>query len=402
MAAKMLIFVAVATGKTLAAGAQQITVTLPVRELSVWEAFEIIEGQTSYKFMINQSSLDRDMTVNVTNPQMTVSDLLDKLFAGTGFSYAIDGKFIVAPVEAAAGQQREEIAVRPIGPKGHVLGIVTDSSTKKGVAGVQVVLVGTDRRAVTDTIGRFELRELRPDNYAVELHIPQIDTVIHRELIVREGMTTQQDLMVPLPQNASLAARVTIIPAGRKKLAEDVQSPPKYTYILAESAHGAKTYYPKAALKVDVPYLATLSPNMSLELGLGRRWTIDIATGVSTGKIGGDGVGLRHALVRPELRYWFDSAFERHFIGMHAICAKYHIADQGRRYEGWGAGIGLVYGYHLPIAARWACEFSVGAGYARLDYKDFKNDTNDVYKWNENKHYFGPTKVAASLVFMIN
>ncbi len=411
-----LILVAIAACRPFGASAQSMMITLPVKELSAREVFQIIESQTSYKFMINQSSLKSSMTVKVTQPSMSMTSLLDKLFSGTGFTYAVDGKYIVVPVEATAVPLRTEIVVRTVEPKGHVLGIVTDSRTKKGVAGAHVILVETAHRTVTDEMGRFELRELRPDNYAVKLHIPQLDTVIYRELIVREGTTTQQDLTVTLPGNAVLSSSVTIIPADRNRQAADVATPDenayKYTYVAVEPASDVKSYRPKAALKVDLPYLAamapTVSPNISLELGLGRRWTLDISAGV--GKIGGDGEGIRHVLVRPELRYWFGIAFERHFVGLQAMYGKYRIADMdiplfknfsGKRYEGWGAGAGLVYGYHLPVSTRWAFEFSVGAGYLWLDYKDFESDKSDSYKWNEDKHYFGLTKASISLVFMI-
>ena len=70
-------------------------------------------------------------------------------------------------------------------------------------------------------------------------------------------------------------------------------------------------------------------------------------------------------------------------------------------YEGWFAGAGVSYGYHWILAPRFSLEFTVGAGYAYIDYQ--KNRCTDcVVKLDEGvKHYFGPTRAGISMVFML-
>ena len=70
-------------------------------------------------------------------------------------------------------------------------------------------------------------------------------------------------------------------------------------------------------------------------------------------------------------------------------------------YEGWFAGVGVSYGYHWILAPRFSLEFTVGLGYAYIDYQ--KNRCTDcVVKLDEGvKHYFGPTRAGISMVFML-
>ena len=70
-------------------------------------------------------------------------------------------------------------------------------------------------------------------------------------------------------------------------------------------------------------------------------------------------------------------------------------------FEGWFAGAGVSYGYHLILSTRFSMEFTVGVGYAYLKYD--KNRCTDCKKklGEDDAHYFGPTRAGLSLVYMI-
>ena len=70
-------------------------------------------------------------------------------------------------------------------------------------------------------------------------------------------------------------------------------------------------------------------------------------------------------------------------------------------FEGWFAGAGVSYGYHWVLAPRFSLEFTLGLGYAYLDY-DKTRCTDCKQVIGEGKsHYFGPTRAGLSLVFML-
>ncbi|NDV64244.1 DUF3575 domain-containing protein [Bacteroides sp. 224] len=171
-----------------------------------------------------------------------------------------------------------------------------------------------------------------------------------------------------------------------------------------------RAYRPHTALKTNLLTWATTTPNVAMEFYLARRWTLNAAVAYNPWDLNSRKGGIRHWLVQPEARYWFCNAFERHFIGLHALYGEYQISDvklpvgrdlTGKRYDGWGVGAGLAYGFHLPVSPRWAMEFSVGAGYVYLDYKKYNCDKCSSYRGRTGRHYVGPTKAAVSLIYMI-
>ena len=64
-------------------------------------------------------------------------------------------------------------------------------------------------------------------------------------------------------------------------------------------------------------------------------------------------------------------------------------------------GGGISYGYHLLLSNRWSLEANIGAGYIRLHYDKFRCETCGEKVGTENRNYFGPTKAAISLIFLI-
>lgn len=161
------------------------------------------------------------------------------------------------------------------------------------------------------------------------------------------------------------------------------------------------------ALKTNLAFWGTTTPNLGVEVRLTDRFTLDLFGSYNPWTFD-DGMRLRHVLVQPELRYWFCGSFQRHFIGLHAHYADFNVGNipflQAMKeyvYRGDLMGAGLSYGYHLPLGAHWAAEASLGVGYAYMKYGKYVcKDCADL-KSNNTRHYIGPTKVAVSLIYLI-
>lgn len=80
------------------------------------------------------------------------------------------------------------------------------------------------------------------------------------------------------------------------------------------------------ALKTNLLYAATLTPNLGLEIGITPQISLNIVGSYNPwnreGKKG-DNDKLVHWLVQPEVRYWLCEASNGHFIGIHGIATKY-------------------------------------------------------------------------------
>ena len=71
------------------------------------------------------------------------------------------------------------------------------------------------------------------------------------------------------------------------------------------------------------------------------------------------------------------------------------------RYEGdlWGGGIS--YGYQWPLSTHWSIEAVIGAGYARLNHDKYVCENCGEWIKKDSKDYFGVTKAAISIIYVI-
>ncbi len=165
------------------------------------------------------------------------------------------------------------------------------------------------------------------------------------------------------------------------------------------------------AVKTNLPYLATTTPNLGFEFGLGHNVSLELSGGYNPFEFS-ENRQLKHWVVWPELRYWTCGTFNGHFFGLHGVGGQFDLGGwdipvwkfknlKEFRYDGNAIGAGLSYGYQWIINDRWGFEFTIGAGYVRFDYDVYS--VNDGSKqWDNKRNYFGPTKGGLSLVYIIN
>ena len=150
------------------------------------------------------------------------------------------------------------------------------------------------------------------------------------------------------------------------------------------------------------------TPNLGVEIRLSEKLSLNLSGSYNAWNFK-DNMALRHELFQPELRYWFCRVFQKHFVGLHLHVADYNIGDipflpatKDLQFRGILYGAGLSYGYQFPLSARWSLETSVGVGYAYMDYKKYVCRECAEIRSYVNRHYFGPTKVAVSLIYLIH
>lgn len=107
-----------------------------------------------------------------------------------------------------------------------------------------------------------------------------------------------------------------------------------------------------------------------------------------------------------------NAKFSGHFFGVHVLGSQYNIAghelpllfgknSKSYRYEGWGVGTGISYGYNFYFGKRWSLEANIGVGYARFQYDKFDCVKCGRKVAAEGRNYFGPTKAGISLIYII-
>lgn len=179
---------------------------------------------------------------------------------------------------------------------------------------------------------------------------------------------------------------------------------------LAPSSSLQQARGPLLATKTNLLYWATTTPNLGAELRLARHFTLECEVGLNPFKHkrddGSYGRSFRHLRVHPELRYWFCEAFYKHFIGIHVPYVNYNISDlsllncSDKRKQGWGAGLGLSYGYDLALSRHWNLEGTIGGGWLRLNHKVYPCANCGTVRAHEKKNYFGLTQAGITLSYL--
>ena len=165
------------------------------------------------------------------------------------------------------------------------------------------------------------------------------------------------------------------------------------------------------ALKTNALYLATGTPNLSLEFATGKKHSIAFEGGIQSWQYSKT-KKLKHWLIQPEFRYWPCEAFNGHFWGINLLGGQFNAGGvklpcgifpslYKNRYQGWAAGGGISYDYQWMLNRRWSLECSLGVGYLYLDYKKYRCAACGKMKEDTHRNYLGPTKVAISLVYVL-
>ncbi|MEG2371127.1 MAG: DUF3575 domain-containing protein, partial [Alistipes sp.] len=83
------------------------------------------------------------------------------------------------------------------------------------------------------------------------------------------------------------------------------------------------------AVKTNLLYGAgAFTPNLGVEIGLGKRTTLDLSGGYNWFNLDGkrnNNKKLVHFMVQPEFRYYLCEKFNGHFFGVHALYSQYNI-----------------------------------------------------------------------------
>lgn len=177
----------------------------------------------------------------------------------------------------------------------------------------------------------------------------------------------------------------------------------------------------EVGIKTNLLTDAALSPNLGIEFGLAKHWTLEIDGQINAwtpfhNKAHGD-ISWKHWFVSPEARWWFCEKFQGSFFGLHLLGGQFntynihnHISFLGQhikelsdyRFQGWFVGGGIGYGYAWALSKHWNIEAEVAIGYAYMRYDRYHLDCNcdnDALK-NKPHNYFGLTKLALNLEYL--
>jgi len=360
----VVLLLALFTFSLSAVNAQERRVTLTGRETTLEDLITQIEAQTGYIFGIDNSITDIRWRVSVAPGSVTTAAVLNSVLGRMGQTYAQVDNYILL--------LRSSDADKPI------QNIQNFRNTKGGP-----IILRED-----------ELRDI-PLNVARRNAIPVAATeMVSRVGAVSGSAATEfvpdhiQQVVVNTPQKAASGSDYN---GGLMKM---------YTR-------------PKLAAKINLLYgFGAVTPNLSMELGLGNKSTLELGGSYNPWNLQGksdDNAKLVHWIVGAEARYWFCERFNGHFLGFNGFVSQYNVSERDipflfekpYRYEGTAYSLGVSYGYHWMWARHWGMEFQVGMGVVVLNYDKYDCERCANFLGNYNKTAFMPTRAGISLVYLI-
>ena len=179
------------------------------------------------------------------------------------------------------------------------------------------------------------------------------------------------------------------------------------------SSSFSQVFAQQLAVKTNLLYDATTTPNLGLEMGIGKKHSMQLYYGLNPWEFDGDNGGkyFKHWLLSPEYRYWFCHRFQGSFVGIHGLGGEFNAANvklpfgmykelRDHRYEGWYVGGGATYGYQWVLSRHWNFETSVGVGAIYAKFKKFECGECGRQTGDDHTVYVGPTKAVLSLLYI--
>ncbi len=125
----------------------------------------------------------------------------------------------------------------------------------------------------------------------------------------------------------------------------------------------------RVAISTDMVEWAAQTANVAIDARLGNRVTLGVSVCANPLKsyFGTKSIRTANFRVEPRVRYWFNRAMARNFIGFSLTGGTYDLIYRDHHYNGDIMAASLHYGYALVLSKRWNVEFSggVGIGYTR-------------------------------------
>ncbi|WP_175630757.1 DUF3575 domain-containing protein [Bacteroides acidifaciens] len=207
---------------------------------------------------------------------------------------------------------------------------------------------------------------------------------------------------------------------GRWKFATSIKQMPVVLFIFIGFILPASNLCGQnIAVKSNLLYDLTSSFNLGGEIRCDDTHTLSLSVNYNPWSFSNN-KKMKHFLVQPEYRKWFNEAFAGSFIGLQLHYALFNFGGMlpwgfgdgkmlgvenrhitNNRYQGNLAGFGISYGYQWMISPQWNLEAGIALGYAHLNYKRYGQSAGAPLIEKSNCNYWGATQIGISVVYFI-
>ena len=182
---------------------------------------------------------------------------------------------------------------------------------------------------------------------------------------------------------------------------------------LAQSPLGEETKQPRMALRTNLLYDATLSPNLGLDVRVDSAWTVGLLAGINAWDIDKEkNKKWRHALFSIRARKYRDSLFHKGYYEADVIYSHYNVGNtkipfglysavKDRRLQGDLIALGGKYGYSWILSRTWRIEAEAGVAVGYAWFKEYDCDHCGTYYGKGDRIFLLP-QLGVNVVYIIN
>jgi TonB-dependent starch-binding outer membrane protein SusC len=203
-----LILVSVTNVLATSSYSQSAIVSLDMKNKSLEQVMDDIEKQSEFYFIFNQKQIDVSRVVSIQAENERISNILKELFKGTRVNYAVlDRKILLTTDPLGNNLLADASEIRMQQQK--VTGTVTDGTTGESLPGVNVLIEGTTKGAITDANGTYSI-ELSGQN-------PVLDFSFVGYLTQKVPVSGQSVIDIKLDPDITKLEEVVVVGYGTQK-----------------------------------------------------------------------------------------------------------------------------------------------------------------------------------------
>ena len=184
--------------------------------------------------------------------------------------------------------------------------------------------------------------------------------------------------------------------------------------LLAQQSDGMERNLPRVALRTNLLYDATLSPNLGVDVRVDSTWTVGLLAGMNAWDIDKEkNKQWRHMLCSFRARkYVNDSVFHKGYFEADAIYSHFNVGNvkfplglyktvRERRLQGDLLALGGKYGYSWILSRDWRIEAEAGVAIGYAWFKEYDCPHCGTYYGKDDRIFLLP-QLGVNIVYIIN
>lgn len=165
-----------------------------------------------------------------------------------------------------------------------------------------------------------------------------------------------------------------------------------------------KQIYQSLKIKTNMLYWTVFAPNIGIEYRFRNHWSVGVSASAAWWQYESTHQYYQVGIYQVEGRRYLGKKKRQH-LGVYLQGGMYDLEFTTKGKIGEFLGIGVSYGYILPVSDHFSLDFEIGFGYTNTSYEVYEYaEPTSVYEYlrTSRSHLLAPSKIGITLVWSID